>query len=65
MDTDDGSNQFNATANVVYLSHLWKSDFGGHTKSFSNTVEILGSSCGCGNDEGSPHTPSWTNGQSL
>lgn len=29
------------------------------SKSFSNTVEILGSSCGCGNDEGSPHTPSW------
>ena len=44
---------------MVYLAHLWKSDFGGHTKSFSRNVDILGPSCGCGNDEGSPHTPSW------
>ena len=48
FDTDDGTDYVNATSNVVYLAALWKSDFGGHTKTYSNNVNILGGACGCG-----------------
>ena len=37
--TDDGSNMVNASSNVVYRQPLWKTDFGGHTKSYSYNVE--------------------------
>ena len=32
IDTDDGSDMVNATANVVFKQPLFKTDFGGHTK---------------------------------
>jgi hypothetical protein len=62
IDTDDGSDMYNVTANVVYQTPLFKTDYGGHTKSFSRNVAILTGvdphgtgnhgSCGC------PHTGS-------
>ena len=48
LDTDDGSDMVNATSNVLYKNGLWKSDVGGHTKSYSYNVNINGSGCGCG-----------------
>ena len=48
MDTDDGSDMFNATANVMLYADLWKADFGGHSKTYSKNVNILGRGCGPG-----------------
>ena len=47
IDTDDGSDMVNATANVIYKQPLFKTDFGGHTKAYSKNVEIYGGGCGC------------------
>ena len=52
IDTDDGSDMVNASANVIWNQPLWKTDFGGHTKSYSHNVEIMGG--GCGADTGDP-----------
>ena len=47
IDTDDGSDMVNSTANVIFKQPLFKTDFGGHTKAFERNVEIFGGSCGC------------------
>jgi hypothetical protein len=47
IDTDDGSDMVNATANVIFKQPLFKTDFGGHTKAYSKNVEIYGGGCGC------------------
>lgn len=47
FDTDDGSDMVNATSNVLYLAALFKTDFGGHTKTYSANLDILGGACGC------------------
>ena len=41
----------NASSNVVYRQPLWKTDFGGHTKSYSYNVEIMGGGCGANTDD--------------
>ena len=46
FDTDDGSCFLNATSNVLYEAKLWKTDFGGHTKSYHNNVVINGDCSG-------------------
>jgi hypothetical protein len=51
IDTDDGSDMVNASSNVIYKQPLWKTDFGGHTKSYSNNVEIMGGGCGANTDD--------------
>ena len=48
LDTDDGSDWINATANVLHDAGLWKSDFGGHSKAYYDNVVIFGGACGSG-----------------
>jgi hypothetical protein len=47
IDTDDGSDMVNATANVIMRQPLFKTDFGGHTKAYASNVDIYGGGCGC------------------
>lgn len=48
LDTDDGTDMLNATNNVLYLCGLWKTDFGGHTKTYSGNLDIYGLPRSCG-----------------
>jgi hypothetical protein len=60
IDTDDGCNQINATANVLVQTPLFKTDFGGHSKHYSKNVVLFGSEhggwaqggCSCAMDDG-------------
>jgi hypothetical protein len=45
IDTDDGSDRVNCTSNVIVSTPLFKTDFSGHTKTFSGNVDLWGS-CG-------------------
>ena len=49
LDTDDGCNQVNASSNVVFNA-LWKYDFGGHSKHYSDNVVFF------------PYSPGWAGG---
>ena len=40
IDTDDGCDQVNASSNVLF-GPLWKTDFGGHTKHYTENVVLF------------------------
>ena len=45
IDTDDGSDWLNVSRNVVYKQPLFKLDYGGHSKQFSDNVALYGGGC--------------------
>jgi hypothetical protein len=45
IDTDDGSDRVNCTANVIVSTPLFKTDFAGHQKTFQGNVDLYGA-CG-------------------
>lgn len=58
IDTDDGSDWLNVSSNVVYKQPLFKVDYGGHSKHFSNNVALYGAGCIHSNiAPRSPHGP--------
>merc|ERR1711964_523272 len=51
IDTDDGSDMVMAINNVVVKQPLFKTDFSGHTKTYSGNVELYGSGCNPGTSD--------------
>jgi hypothetical protein len=45
IDCDDGSDQLNATENVVYKQPLFKDDYGGHSQTYTKNVALYGGGC--------------------
>ena len=45
IDTDDGSDWLNVSANVVYKQPLFKLDYGGHSKQYTNNLALYGGGC--------------------
>ena len=45
MDTDDGSDNYNMSHNLVYHHNLFKTDVGGHTKTFEHGNFDISSCC--------------------
>jgi hypothetical protein len=45
IDCDDGSDQLDATQNVVYKRPLFKDDYGGHAQTYTKNVALFGGGC--------------------